>query len=160
MKGGLPVPDDQPLEPLRKAEPVALLDIAKAVVAVAAFIGLDLAEDRILEIVVGVNAAIILIGATLATRRRVTPEARAKERELEAYTRGYETGETVAAAEKPAPPQATVVQVDGNPDVSALVAALRQHGVNITDQDVHPVAPPAPHPQVGLVEPADAGHGP
>ena len=142
---------DAPIQPLRN-EPVALLDIAKAVVAVAAFAGIEWADETVLQVVVGVNAAIVLVAATLATRRRVTPEAKAVDREAQAYTDGLEVGKAQA-------PQVTVVEVDGDPDVTHIAEALKQQAADSAPepgvfQDTnwdrmvprYPAAPPADDP--------------
>ena len=152
------MPDDQPLEPLRKAEPVALLDIAKALVAVAAFVGLDLAEDLVLQVVVGVNAAVLLVAATLATRRRVTPVYRAEAAEAQAYKDGLSVGDAIADRE---PPTATVVQVAGDPDVDRILAGLKRLAADVDHVDVDRIADPPPAPTFfagSAAEPDDAGH--
>lgn len=128
-------------EPVSQAEPVAIADIVKLLIFAAGYAGLQVPEDTATKVVAGVVALFAFVQATWFTRKGVTPESRAVAREEQAYRDGLAVGQT------PGPettPQATVVQVAGNPDVSRIVDALKTQGVDIADTDVEAVAPPAP----------------
>lgn len=137
------MPDSPELEPVTKAEPVAVADIAKLAIVVAAYFGLEVPDDTATKVVAGVVALVLFVQTTWFARNRVTPVQRAEANEKDAYKQGLAVGDAIADKEAP---QATVVQVDGNPDVDRILAGLKRLAADIDRTDIDPVAPPPPPP--------------
>lgn len=137
------MPDDAPetgaeYHPIRN-QPVVVGNLVNAVVILAGFAGVTLVDNDVAAALTAIGTLIVFGQTVYAQWRRVTPEARAQEREARMYADGVAVG--VAAV-----PRATVVRV-GTPDTTPLgLKELFGDDLDVADVDVEPVATPAPPP--------------